>query len=451
LTNIINQAMSVLLRHMSDKEQIVRDTTAWTIGAVCELHPSVAKEHVQALMGTLVDHLKEKPAVAAQVCYAIHYLAESFEEEKDNPSSALSRFFQGVVQQLMACCDRRDLDESNLRAAVYEALNAMIASVALDQLQLIGNLVPLFLKRLDDTAKMDDKNAASDLQALICGVLLSIISRLGEHVKAFSDELMRRLLGVFQTPVARVHEEALLAVAGLANALGSNFDRYANTPYLQQVIVKSLRSTEDSHVCSVAVSLVSDMSIALDEKMAPHCDTLMTVLLQNLQNADLDRDIKPSILSCIGDIALAITGHFEKYLSTVMTVLQQASQTRILDQSDLDFIDYVDNLREGVFEAYSGILHGLSTAKKAALFAPYMNHCVAFIEFLSQEEEIRDNVLYAGVSFIGDVGKCLGPAGIQMFQKDGVRRFVQLAAASKNKKTSDAAEWAKSKMLSGGR
>jgi importin subunit beta-1 len=126
------------------------------------------------------------------------------------------------------------------------------------------------------------------------------------------------------------------------------------------------------------------MSIALDEKMQPYCDTLMMVLLQNLQSAELDRDIKPSILSCIGDIALAITGHFEKYLGAVMVVLQQASQTRLVDQTDLDFMDYIDNLREGVFEAYSGILHGLFTAKKVQLMAPYMQHAVAFVEFLAK-------------------------------------------------------------------
>ena len=445
LTSIITQAMQVLLKHMSDKEQIVRDTTAWTIGAVCELHPMLAKDHVQVLMTTLVEHLNESPAVASQVCYAIHYLAEAFEEENENATSALSRYFQGVVQKLMICCDRKDLDEANLRAAVYEALNAMIGSVARDQLQLVGNLVPLFLSRLDATSQMDDRNAAADLQALICGVLLAIITRLGEHVKSFSDELMRRLLGVFATPVARVHEEALLAIAALANALGLNFDRYAATPYLQQVITKALKSTEDSHVCSVAVSLVSDMSIALDDKMTPYCDTLMTVLLQNLQSHDLDRDVKPSILSCIGDIALAITGNFEKYLPAVMHVLQQASQTRVVDKNDLDFLDYVDSLREGVFEAYSGILHGLSTAKKAALFAPYMAHCVAFLAFVAQEsEEIRDNVLYAGVSFIGDVGKCMGPPGMQLFQqKPLIRRFVQLSVVSKEPKVSQAGEWAK--------
>lgn len=146
--------------------QLVRDTTAWTIGAICELHPDLAKEHVQHLMPVLVEHLGEKPAVASQVCYAIHYLAEAFEDERDAPTSPLSRFFHHVVQKLMLSCDRTDLDESNLRAAVYEALNSMITSVAQDQLQLVGNLVPLFLTRLDNTGQMEDKHAAADLQVL---------------------------------------------------------------------------------------------------------------------------------------------------------------------------------------------------------------------------------------------------------------------------------------------
>ncbi len=154
--------------------QLVRDTTAWTIGAICELHPHLAKEHVQQLMPVLVEHLAEKPAVASQVCYAIHYLADAFEEERDNASSHLSRFFHGVVQKLMLSCDRNDLDESNLRAAVYEALNSMITSVAQDQLQLVGNLVPLFLTRLDNTAQMEDKNAAADLQVCLCFALFVV-------------------------------------------------------------------------------------------------------------------------------------------------------------------------------------------------------------------------------------------------------------------------------------
>jgi len=359
------------------------------------------------------------------------------------------------VQKLMVCCDRTDLDESNLRAAVYEALNSMISSVAKDQLGLVTTLVPVSFTRLDKTFEMEDKNAAADLQALLCGVLLAIVKRLEIQTKEFSDDLMRRLLRVFGTPVARVHEEALLAIAGVANALGPLFDRYASTPFLQEVLIGAIRTADDPHVCSVAVSLVSAMCFALEAKLTPYCDAIMTALLMDLQNPDMDRDIKPAILSCIGDIALAIGGGFEKYLQAVVVVLQQASQARVADKGDIELVDYVDSLRESVFECYSGILQGLNSAKKAQLFGPWAPHAVSFVEFLAEQqaatsdnasEDLRDQVLYAGVSFIGDLASCLGPPGKQLLNRDPIRRFIALAALSKNSKTVEVVEWTKNKL-----
>ena len=65
--------------------------------------------------------------------------------------------------------------------------------------------------------------------------------------------------------------------------------------------------------------------------------------------------MKPPILSCFGDIALAIGGHFEKYMQVTMNMLQQASMTKV-DTGDAELWDYLHALREGVFEAYTGVL-----------------------------------------------------------------------------------------------
>jgi importin subunit beta-1 len=129
-------------------------------------------------------------------------------------------------------------------------------------------------------------------------------------------------------------------------------------------------------LCTVAVGIIGDISRALGEQSAQYAGPFMTVLLENLQSDVLNRNVKISILSCFGDIALAIGPAFEPYFETTMGVLRQAGAVEP-NPLDYDLVDYVGQLREGILEAYTGIVTGLKSSDKCVFLSYFSISSVA--------------------------------------------------------------------------
>ncbi len=149
----------------------------------------------------------------------------------------------------------------------------------------------------------------------------------------------------------------------------------------------SERTLHFLQVCAVTVGVVGDICRALDDKVLPFCDGIMTQLLKDLSSNQLHRSVKPPIFSCFGDIALAIGEHFEKYLIYAMPMLQGAAELSAQQViRDDELIDYNNQLRSGIFEAYSGIFQGFKS-NKAELMIPYAGHILQFIETVYQDKD----------------------------------------------------------------
>jgi importin subunit beta-1 len=157
-------------------------------------------------------------------------------------------------------------------------------------------------------------------------------------------------------------------VGAIANALDEDFVKYMDSfsPFLNG----ALANQEEPGLCSMAIGLVSDISRALNEKVAPYCDTFMNHMMTTLSVSSLcvlfviyanskqssTNQLKPAILETFGDIAQAIGVNFEKYLNVVGTVLKQASLVTASSDVTIEMLDYVISLREGIMDAWGGIL-----------------------------------------------------------------------------------------------
>jgi len=447
ITELVQRGLPTFIQHMKDPSLPVKDTTAWTLGRICQLHPGTISLHFPQLLQALVEGLRDETKVASNCCWAIYNLAESLETH-EKETGPLSPHFEMLISVLLQTSERSDSSEDNLRLSAYETISALISTAPADCDRRFEQLLPAFLDRLDATFTLqplgqDDRALQIELQGLICAVLQSLSRRMGGKVKPFADRMMTSYIQLFQFKNSSIHEETLLAVGCLANVMERDFEKYMI--HFRPYLLLGLNSWQEYSVCQVAVGVVGDLCRALNEGMIYYTDEIVTILLQNLQNPALNRSVKPPILSCFGDIALAISGHFEKYLTIVMSMLQQASATEV-DENDYELYDYLNQLREGVFEAWTGIIQGLRSDNKAALILGHAEYIVSFVEKISKEpdDNIEDTVIRGAAGVIGDLAHSLGGKVRPLLQKPAIQDFISNCLNNESSpQTKDVAAWAR--------
>ena len=71
-------------------------------------------------------------------------------------------------------------------------------------------------------------------------------------------------------------------------------------------------------------------------------------------------------------------------LGQIRLMLFQAAQTKAPDNDD-ELIDYVNILREGILEGYTGIIQGLKEGDRAEFILPHIDAILGFLELLASE------------------------------------------------------------------
>lgn len=450
----VNQSIPVLLGALSDPNDLVKDTTAWTLGRICDLHVrSIPEDTFPTLVNGLAGKLlSETPRVSSQACYGIHNLAAAFQNDSAAATSgtnALSPYMPQLLQTLLQVVDREDASESNLRISAFEAISVLIQNAAPDVKGVLLQLLPAIIDRLAQSFNMpaltnDDKEQKEGVQGLLCGLVQVIaIKMTKEELLPYCDSIMTNFLQVLQTKNATCHEEALSASSAVANVLEGDFAKYMQA--LQPFLMTGLRNFEAYQVCTVAVGLVGDISRAIEGDMKPYCDDIMSALIEALQNPSLHRSVKPPVLSCFGDVALAIGAGYEPYLQVSLMMLLQAAQTRAPEDDD-DLIDYVNMLREGILEAYTGIVQGLKDGGRTDLLSPYMDAIMGFLEMLASDRknDYDNEVLSKACGLVGDIASSLGASIKEQIRQPYVMELLKEGHATGDATIVDTCNWASS-------
>lgn len=463
LKPLVEQAMPMLIELMRDPSVVVKDTAAWTIGRVAELiaEAAINEAYLKPLLEVLVEGLNAEPRVASNVCWAFTSLAEaayensdSSEENTEPDTYCLSEYFEPIVQKLLETTDRPDGNQANLRSAAYEALMEMVKNSPKDCYITVQKTTMVILDRLQHVLQMEnhiqntsDRAQYNDLQSLLCATLQSVLRKVTpDDAPQISDAIMTALLQMFNSSSCKeggVQEDALMAVATLVEVLGDKFLKYMDA--FKPFLALGLKNHAEYQVCMAAVGLVGDICRALSSKVIPYCDEVMGMLLEILRNNNVHRSVKPQILCVFGDIALAIGIEFKKYLEIVLQTLLQASQAQV-DKSDYDMIEYLNELREGCLEAYTGIVQGLkgdsTSINHVQLVQPHVPIMLQFVTHIAKDPDHSDGIIGACAGLIGDLCTVFGTTIVQYVEQEPIAELLSHGRRSKINKTKTLSIWA---------
>lgn len=467
LRPVVQQAMPTLIEMVrGDASLAVRDTSAWTIGRVCDvlrdvvLHDSL----VQPLLNALGDALRAESRVATNVCWALSSLADAAADQAHAQTNgvhvddaddtlhtfALSPYFRAIVAGLLDTTERPDANTHNLKSAAYEALMELIKNAPKDCYEVIQRCAQVVLERLQKVTVHGTTSDNVDVQSLLCACLQVVLRKLQkEDLPVIADPAMSALMSVLSPPNGSlphggVHEDALLAIAALVEVMDTGFTKYM--PHLVPIVETALQRYDEEAVCSAAVGLVGDICRALNTDIQPYADMLMNRLLTLLGAENVPRNLKPPVLGVIGDMALAMGPQFTKYAQVVLNgMLQQAAQAAIHQPDDADVMDYINELREGCLEAYTGIVQGTKEDSRQLLEPSVMN-MVNLLQAIEASPDSSDAVLAAACGLIGDLLTTFKGAALQALDIPGVLSLLQKARRSKTQKTKSLGNWATREM-----
>ncbi|GAX79827.1 hypothetical protein CEUSTIGMA_g7267.t1 [Chlamydomonas eustigma] len=417
-----------MLQAMQDPHPHVKDTTAWTVGRIFQfLHstdiepPLITPDSLPPIMTVLVKSLQDSSHIAYRVCCAISSLAEGFQGAQGG-TSPMSPFFKDTVAALLQCAQRHaHHDHAKVQISAFEAINDLVRSASPDTLEIVAQLIQVVLPEIHKTFDMpavssEARDKLAEVQGQLCGVLQVIVQKLSEKeetkaaVLQFADPIMETLLRIFQFRSATVHEEAMLAVGSFTYAVGKQFVKYL--PQFSQYLKTGLTNYLEWQVCLSTVGVLGDVCRNVEAEILPYCDEIMSLLVVNLGREDVHRNIKPNILSAFGDIALVIGDNFEKYLEAVLRVLKQAMSLSVSSGASEDFLDYNNMLRNGILEAYSGIIQGMGQAKAEMYMQNELQDIIMFVSSIGAEPEPEEDVARSAVNLLGDACSIFAGVGV---------------------------------------
>ncbi|KEG15650.1 importin beta-1 subunit [Trypanosoma grayi] len=422
----VAQAVPGLLQYIRHEHRMVADTSGWVLAIVCELFSDVFLQQplsLQQLINIITPMIGGGDDMAIRACHILHNLALAYQDEENLPTNELSSYYPGFLNVLLVAIDTGN--NHNVKSVAQEALNVLIDAAAVDCYQYLHVLVPELHKRMVYMLEARAQGQMSTVEVmamlgLLCGSLGNVAKKVQNAFAQHLQASMEILMQILQSQDDILLDEALTMLGSFAHAVKQQL-----TPYTESVIpyvLKALQCVDEPDLAIVAVGTLGDLSLSLRSDMSPFIGTILGLLHTNLQNPEVDRNLKCTFLNCLGDIALNVGDvHFAQYLDVFMQLahafFEQSCNLNI--DEDPDSEEYVMSLWESIATFYTGVCQSFKGSE--AQLTPYLQRVLQFALHASKVAHSLDyvEVFIATVSLIGDMACVLKSARSPELRQQG--------------------------------
>lgn len=417
IQDTVAQAVPGLLEYLRDSNEMVADTSAWVLALVCENFVDVFlsnPDQLQRLMNDVGPMIGgANPQMGVRACHIVNNIALSYEEEENQPSNEISRYYGDLVDVLLHAIDHGSTPE--FKSAAQETLNALVDAAANDcRDAYLAKLPTQLLQRMGaQLAALQQSPGGENMEAetmmgLLCGALSALARKLDQAFMPFMDNSMQALITLLNLPTEYVQEEALVAIGSIAYVAKENM-----APYLPQVVpyvLRSLQAFDEPDSIYGVVAAVGDLSLSCRQSLLPFESGIMNTLYNNLVNPEVDRELKASFLSCFSDFVLNVLAgeRFQPYMPTLMPLVHELFQAscQIDIRGDPDGEEYVMSLWESTASFYSSITQCFKNDAVGSL-APYLANMLGFALHAANNANEFEETQMAALMVIGDMASVL--------------------------------------------
>jgi importin subunit beta-1 len=293
-------------------------------------------------------------------------------------------------------------------------------------------------------------NQKYNLQMHLSSLAGSCVQRL--ESTDLSDELNDKIVGCILHVVSDTNSSALqdayMTLGFLIDRLEGRYVRYMN--HAMPCLMAALERYDDHVTCSTVVHVMGDVARAMGDKIVPHCDQLIQILIKILQANDAQNVIKPFVISLFSDVALAIGKDFVRYAETILNILGKAVDMAKLstNQDDEDHDEFVFSIQEAIFEAYTGIIYAITESHEEDKYiAPHVDKILQFVTVACTAvgDDRPTSLTCAGINVIGDLLKIpsFRPRLKSVIQHQSIQVVLFNADNHEEEKVRESSRWVK--------